>query len=773
QLTDDNDRQQDRIPQLQELIQAKMDELARTIALRKGAGFEAAQAEVLTHLGKNLMDDLRALIAKMRDDERGLLRVRQEANDRAYWISLVSGVIGALMGLAAVLAIVWLLQRHTHARLKAATVLHEQREWLRTTLTSIGDAVIATDTKGRVTFLNSVAEALTGWKEDEANGQPLETVFRIVNEETHNTVENPALRALKEGRIVGLANHTVLISKVGTECPIDDSAAPIRDQKNQIAGVVLVFRDISARKREESERRIQVAQLAATEERVRSVVNNVVDGIITIDERGLVETFNPAAESLFGYMGEDIIGQNVKMLMPEPYHSGHDGFVANYLHTGDAKIIGIGREVQGRRKDGSTFPMELAVSEFRLGERRYFTGIVRDITERKRTEKQMYALLIELKEADRRKDEFLATLAHELRGPLAPLCNTLEIIKRADGGDLLQQARDTTERQLGQMVRLVDDLLDVSRITRNKLELRRQSVELASIVYQAVETCRPLAESHRHEVTVALPPESIYINGDSVRLAQVFSNLLNNACKYTEPGGRIWLNAERQGSDVLVSVKDNGIGIPPGMVPHIFEMFMQVDRTLERSGGGLGIGLTLVKQLVELHDGRVEAFSDGPGLGSEFVVRLPILVDKPERRATVPPIAGTPATARRILVVDDNVDSAESLAVLLKVTGNETHTAYDGLEAVEAAQQFRPEVVLLDIGLPRLNGYDAARRIREQPWGKNMLLVALTGWGQDEDRRKLKDAGFDHHMVKPVDYTALMTLLATLPTEQGGQLSKS
>jgi CheY-like chemotaxis protein len=342
----------------------------------------------------------------------------------------------------------------------------------------------------------------------------------------------------------------------------------------------------------------------------------------------------------------------------------------------------------------------------------------------------------------------------------------LEVVKRAEGNaELLQQAYGTMERQLAQLVRLVDDLLDVSRITRNKMELRKQRVELASIVHHAAEACRPLGDTLQHEVTVTLPPEPVYLNADPARLAQVFQNLLNNACKYTEPQGRVWLTAERQAGDVLVTVKDTGLGIPPDKLASIFDMFTQVDGSRERARGGLGIGLALVKRLVEMHDGTVEARSEGPGRGSEFVVRLPVLTETLQavQQATE---AGKDraAVARRILVVDDNADSAESLTMLLQVSGHETHTAHDGLEAVAAAERFRPEVALLDIGLPRLNGYDAARRIREQPWGKDMVLVALTGWGQDEDRRKSKEAGFDLHMVKPVDLEILMRRLASLPS---------
>ncbi len=772
-LTAGDPRQAARIPRLRVLVREKLDELARTIALLKKAGLEAAQNEVLTHLGTSRMDAIRAFIAAMETDERALLRERRDASERGYKTSLLSVVATALLGLAALAGFVGILRGHLGARQRAAAALHEQREWFRTTLTSIGDAVIATDTQARVTFLNSVAATLTGWTEDEARGLPLETVFRIVNEKTGEPAGNPVLRALEKGQVVGLANHTILISKTGQEWPIDDSAAPIRDQIGRVAGVVLVFRDISARKREEEDRRTRVDRLADAEERTRSIVDNVVDGIITIDDRGRIQTFNRAAERLFGYPAKETIGQNVNMLMPAPYHAEHDGYVASYVRTRQPRIIGIGREVEGRRKDGSTFPMELAVSEFRLGERLFFTGIVRDITERKRSEKQMYGLLIELKEADRRKDEFLALLAHELRSPLAPLRNALEIAKRTGGGDeVLLRARATMDRQLTQVTRLVDDLLDVSRITRDRLELRRENVELARVVNDAVELCRPAMESRRQEVVVTLPADPIHLFADPVRLAQVLGNVLSNASKYSEPGSPIRLTAAREGNDVVIAVKDEGIGISPDALTDVFDMFMQAPGTRERSQGGLGIGLTLVKRLVELHEGKVEAHSDGAGLGSEFVVRLPLPTDTslPDQAAVAS--FDRPALPHRILVVDDDEDSAESLATLLEVTGNETVSAHDGLEAVEAAERFRPEVVLLDIGLPVLNGYEAARRIRRQPWGKHMVLVALTGWGQDGDRRKSKEAGFDEHMVKPLDYDALVNLLATLPRDPPGSLRR-
>jgi CheY-like chemotaxis protein/two-component sensor histidine kinase len=385
-----------------------------------------------------------------------------------------------------------------------------------------------------------------------------------------------------------------------------------------------------------------------------------------------------------------------------------------------------------------------------------------DVTERKQTEE-------ELRDADRKKDEFLATLAHELRNPLAPMRNAVQILKaKGPPHPELEWARGVLDRQGQLMARLLDDLLDVSRISLNKLELRTERVELAAVCDAALETSRPVIEAGSHELTVTLPPEPIHLEADPVRLAQVFANLLNNAAKYTEEGGRIRLTAERQGSDVIVSVKDSGIGIAAEMLPRIFEIFSQAKPALVRSQGGLGIGLSLAKGLVELHGGSIEVRSDGTGRGSEFVVRLPVAAETPAREPARPSDdEQEPATKCRILIVDDNQDSADSLAMLLTIMGNEVGTAYDGEQAVEAAEAIRPDVVLLDIGMPKLNGYDACRRIREQPWGQGMFLIALTGWGQEEDRRRTEAAGFNRHMVKPVDPDVLLKLLAALSSEPG------
>jgi CheY-like chemotaxis protein/two-component sensor histidine kinase len=371
-----------------------------------------------------------------------------------------------------------------------------------------------------------------------------------------------------------------------------------------------------------------------------------------------------------------------------------------------------------------------------------------------------------LTEAARRKDEFLATLAHELRNPLAPIRNSVELLRHASGDpDVMADARTIMERQLGHMVRLVDDLLDISRATSGKLHLRKERVELATTVQSAVEETRRLIETSGHELTITLPPEPVFLDADPTRLAQIFSNLLNNAAKYMDQGGHIWLTAERWDGDISVSVRDTGIGIAAEHLPHIFEMFSQVTPALERSQGGLGIGLALVRGLVELHGGTIEARSSGPAMGSDFIVRLPI-VDLPSVPQGQEPegIADKSQAEprRRILVVDDNADTANSLAMVLRRMGHDILTAHDGLEAVHAAAAFRPEVILLDIGLPKMNGYDVAKQIRQQPWDKKVAIIAVSGWGQEEDKRRALEAGFDHHLTKPVEPAALGRLLALI-----------
>jgi len=368
-----------------------------------------------------------------------------------------------------------------------------------------------------------------------------------------------------------------------------------------------------------------------------------------------------------------------------------------------------------------------------------------------------------LRQADRRKDEFLATLAHELRNPLAPIRNALQILRMTASDDpTAERVCEMMERQVNHMVRLVDDLMEVSRITRGLIELREEETDVATVILSAVETSKPLVEAGEHQLAVSLSPEPIPLRGDSMRLAQVFANLLNNAAKYTDHGGQIWLTAKRVGPTAVVTVRDNGIGLPEDMLPTVFDMFMQADRSANRSQGGLGIGLTLVKSLVELHGGTISVHSDGPGQGSEFTVRLPVATEtKTKSRQPASAADASRAPSRRVLVVDDNKDAAVSLAMLLKFLGTDVDTANDGQAALAVMETNRPDVVLLDIGMPGMDGFEVARRIRERHDWDGVVLIALTGWGQTEDRNRTRAAGFDHHLVKPADITTLQSLLGS------------
>jgi PAS domain S-box-containing protein len=485
--------------------------------------------------------------------------------------------------------------------------------------------------------------------------------------------------------------------------------------------------------------------------RERELLGTIIDRIpvmLTVYEPDTkVLRLNPAFERAVGWSMQDAAGVSLmEQCYPDP---GYRQRVQEFMQSCRDGWL----DIRMRTRDGRD--LETSWANVRLSDGTH-VGIGIDITDRKRYEDS-------LRDADRRKDEFLATLAHELRNPLAPLRNGLQLIKLAgDKAEAVEQARGMMERQLAQMVRLIDDLLDVSRITRGKLQLRRERVELASVVQSAVEGSRPLIEASAHHLTIRLPPEPVLLDADPTRLAQVFGNLLTNAAKYTEKGGRIWLTAERKGGEIVVSVKDTGIGIAAEHLPRLFEMFSQATPALERSQGGLGIGLSLVKGLVEMHGGSVEARSEGPGKGSEFIVRLPVAggTPRPESRQSAGGKRVAAGPGRRILVADDNRDTADTLAMMLRLAGHEVHAVHDGQQAVEAAAWFRPDVALLDIGMPKLNGFDAARSIREQPWGKDMVLVAITGWGQEEDKRRATEAGFDHHLTKPVDPAALDTSLS-------------
>ncbi len=635
---------------------------------------------------------------------------------------------------------------------------------LRSVVDHVIDGIITIDEQGMVKSFNPAAERIFGYVASDVIGQNVKMLMPDPYHPEHDGYLGNYLRT-GEAKIIGIGREVVGRRKDGSPFPMDLAVSTFCLAESRLfTGIV---RDITERKRLERDLKQRLRELAQAEERMRSVVDHVMDGVITIDARGKVETFNLAAERIFGYAATEVIGHNVKMLMPDPYHAEHDEYLKNYLSSGQAKIIGIGRQVVGRRKDGSTFPMDLAVSTFCLNEFCFFTGIVRDITERKRLEQQLHERVQELAEADRRKDRFLATLAHELRNPLAPILNAVELLSVKDSLEQdLQWASGIINRQVRQMVHLIDDLLDISRISRGKVELRKQRVELAAVVNSAIESSRPLIEDMKHSLTITLPDQPIYLEGDPTRLAQVLLNLLNNAAKFTPSGGHIGLTVERDcQAAVLIRLRDTGIGIAPDMLSRIFEMFTQVESSLGQSQDGLGIGLSLVRGLIELHGGIVEAHSAGPGQGSEFIVRLPLSAEEPQHPAISSSEQVKKFPAQRILLVDDNKDAADGLARIFESLGQKVWVAYDGPSALETVSAPQPNMVLCDIGMSGMNGYDVARKLRENPSFANLVLIAVTGWGQEEDRRRSQDAGFNAHIVKPATLETLQELLNTWSKE--------
>ncbi|TDY21755.1 PAS/PAC sensor hybrid histidine kinase [Paraburkholderia sp. BL6665CI2N2] len=492
--------------------------------------------------------------------------------------------------------------------------------------------------------------------------------------------------------------------------------------------------------------------------RQAAIFEHLSDAIVITDLRGNITDFNVGGERMLGYRMREILGKPVALLLPPDQalsirREALAALAAEGTWRGELPFV---------RRDGSRGVCETVIKPLAnaRGDIYGAVSINRDITGRRHAEQQLTRLNRELSNADRRKDEFLATLAHELRNPLAPMRNVLEILRLKEFADpQLSWSRDVFDRQLQHMTHLVDDLLEVSRITQGKLELRKQRLELARAMQSAMEAARPTVQASSHHLSVTLPREPLYLVADPTRLSQMILNLLNNAAKYTPPGGTISLAAEREGDEAVIVVRDSGIGIPAEHLDNVFEMFSQLAPALDRSQGGLGIGLALVRGLAELHGGTVAAFSDGPGKGSEFVIRLPVTAAAALPSDSAPPEAPH-AGGLRVVIVDDNADAAESLAMVLELEGHEVRTAGDGVAGLELISAFAPQAVILDIGLPQLNGYEVARRIRQDYQHAGIVLIAVTGWGQQQDKQTALAAGFDHHFTKPVDPGELQRVLS-------------
>ena len=673
----------------------------------------------------------------------------------------------------------------------------KRQEWLEVILKSIGDAVLVTDAERRVIFMNPAAIKVTGWSPEEAHGRPIEEVFQLREEGTGKAIRSPVDRVLEKGTVVRLGSRVLLTTRQGTEVPIDDSGAPIRNPEGEITGVVLVFRDITQRRKaeralekmEEGQRflaeaaRVLASSLDESEiltSVARLAVPRIADwcGVYLLEEDGAIRRValvhhDPSRVEI---LSEGIpVRADLSHMAPWVIRTGTPELVTEVDEAFLREIAIDGESFERCRQMGLTSTMSVPlVARGRIlgaitlstdrSERCFGSEdleIALDFARNVALVLDNSRLYHEILETDRRKDEFLAMLAHELRNPLSPILNALEILRlRGEEPAARERALLLARRQARHMARLVDDLLDVSRITRGKIELRKERVELGALVAHAIESSRSLLEARGHEISVSLPGEPVWMEADPARMEQVLANLLNNAAKYTDPGGKVWVFVERpKDCEAVIRVKDTGAGIPQDMLNKVFDLFSQVDRSLDRSQGGLGIGLTLVRSLVSLHGGSVRALSEGPGKGSELLVRLPVLAPGSEE------LAETPAKTngdrrRRILVVEDNVDSAAALFELLRLWGHEVRVALDGPAAVEVTARDPQEIVLLDIGLPGMDGYRVAEIMRAQKGMETARIAALTGYGQETDQQRSKTAGIDRHFTKPLDVAVLKEFLA-------------
>jgi len=639
--------------------------------------------------------------------------------------------------------------------------IRDQQFYTRSLIESNIDALITTDPRGIITDVNRQMEILTGSTRDELIGAPFKDYFT-----NPDRAEAGIRLVLAEGKVTDyeLTAHT----KSGIETVVSYNASTFYDRDRKLQGVFAAARDVTARKQVEAERMLLDQRVRDLQFYTRSLIESNVDALITTDPRGIISDVNKQMEELTGCTRDELIGAPFKDYFTDP----------DFAEAGIKLVLAEGKvkdyELTARARDGQQTIVSYNATTFYDRDRK-LQGVfaaARDVTERSRLEKQMQLQAAELSDLHRRKDEFLAMLSHELRSPLAPISNAVQMLgmQSSNENEFQKEARGIIERQINQLQHLVDDLLEVSRITTGMVQLRKVSVAIGDIIRSAVETVRPLILQRGHEIHVTMASEPIWLYADAARLEQVLVNLLTNAVKYTDPNGTIWLNAEQTGTECILRVKDTGVGITPELLPCIFDLFTQAERSLDRSQGGLGIGLALVQRLTELHGGKVEVFST-LRQGTEFVVRLPMessQIVEPVQVASIP--SNTKHKPLRILVVDDNVDTVLSFSMLLKISGNEVQTAHDGPTAIRIAKEYIPDVMLLDIGLPGLNGYEVAKQIRRQPTLNGVVLVALTGYGQESDRQASMEAGFNHHLIKPARLEQVKKILASVADARNEKL---
>jgi PAS domain S-box-containing protein len=781
QLTQDNPIQQRRLNVLAPLVEAKLLEMKTVLTLYSNHHTEDALKILRSGSGKQMMDEIRAELNDFDQQENALLEQRKTRFRLDLSVLLISISIVSLLAVGLALTAVYIVYRETRLRLRvskeANKALSEAHDTLRTneenlsiTLNSIGDGVLTTDAEGRVTRLNPVAERLIGWSQAEATGRPVEDIFHIINQKTRQPAFLPVAETLAQGVIYGLANDTMLIARDGSECAIADSCAPIRNRSDEVIGTVLVFRDVS------SEYATQ-AELRDSATRIQTILNTVMDVIIAIDECGIIKTVNPAATPLFGYDITEIIGQNISMLMPEPYHSHHNDYIKHYLTTGEAHIIGNGREVVGRRKDGSTFPIYLAVSEMQLEGECHFIGVVHDITEHKQAEQKLFDAKEAAELANRAKDSFLATMSHEIRTPLTGMLGMVEVLSLTpldhEQDEMLRAVWDSGRS----LLRIVNDILDWSKIEAGKLTLSPQPTSIPRLLQEVANTYARIASSKslllwQHADTRLSTAHIV----DSLRLSQVLNNFVSNAIRFTQTG-EVELRAELleqldSGERIRFSVKDTGIGIAKEVQQHLFQRYRQESADTARMYGGTGLGLSICRRLTDLMDGQLELDSE-PGRGSTFsvILTLPVSAAPEDRMAiishevehrSVQPLLEDGMDSPLVLAVDDHPINRELLVRQVKLLGLRAETAENGLVALSLWQEGRFALIITDCHMPEMDGYALTQEIRRIEAKKKLPRTPIIAWTANalaEEREHCQNAGMDALLVKPVDLSQLKEML--------------